>query len=231
MEQNIAETPFLLNAWAWIEKNRKQVIFGAVAVVVAVAVAGYTSWAAKEKRVAAGKELSRAAFSAEARQGGQTAAETLLKVAAANPGTDAGAQAILLAANELFQAGKHADAQAAFERFRKEYPGNKLTPQAIYGNGTALAAQGKWDEAVLAYKECVERHATASVAPYAKFALARAYESQGKSDLALPLYQDVLKDGENRSFMDQAAQRVEALLPKFTPPATGTATNAPAPQP
>lgn len=235
MEQNVSETPLLLHTWAWIEKNRKLVIIGVVALGVIVAAVAYSNWASRQKRIAAGQAVSQAAFAMENRQNGQSPAQALLQVAAAHSGSDAGAQALLLAANEQFNRSNYAEAHSTFERFISDYGTHRQIAQALYGSGTALAAQGKLDEAVPRYKECVERYSTSPIAVYAKFSLARAYEKQGKSDLALSLYQEILREGQGRSVMNEAAERVEALMPAVistteasTPAET---TNAPAAQP
>lgn len=229
MEQTTVESPVLLSLWAWAEKNKKQLIYAAVGLGVAGCVIAYVIHARAEKQMAAGKELSHAIFTQMGRPDVAATADALLKVAAANPGTPAGAQALLLGATSLFNAGKYAEAQAAFERFRSENSGDALLPQAIYGAGTALAAQGKWDEATRAFKEVVEQHAKAVIAKQAKFALANAYETQGKAELALPLYQEVMRDGTGGSLANEAAQHAEVLLAKVGPvvsPAASATTNA-----
>lgn len=226
MEQNTAEIPVLLNLLAWAEKNKRQLIFGVAGLTLVGCVIAYLSHAQSEKQIAAGKELSQTIFKEMGRPDVGATAETLLKVAAANAGTTAGAQALLLGANSLFHAGKFAESQAAFERFRKENAGSVLVPQAIYGAGTALAAQLKWDEAARCFKEVVDLYSKSAVVTQAKFALANAYETQGKGDLALPLYQEVMRAGMAGSLANEAAQRAEVLSAKLLP-AVSPATNAP----
>ena len=121
MEQNIAESPHLLNAWVWVEKNRKQVLLGVGAVVAVGLIIGYTSWARAAKEEAAGQALSAALFSGlgNRTQGADAGAE-LLKVAAENSGTQPGAQALLLAGGVLFNGGKYTEAQSAFDQFARE---------------------------------------------------------------------------------------------------------------
>lgn len=231
MEQNTAESPILFTLWAWAEKNKKQLIYAAVGLGVAGVVIAYQMHARTEKRIAAGKNLSQTIFTEMGRPDVAATADALLKVAAANAGTPAGAQALLLGANSLFNAGKYADAQAAFERFQKENAGDVLVAQAIYGAGTALAAQGKQDEATRAYKQVVDQHSKAAVAKQAKFALANAYEVQGKPELALPLYQDVMRDGMAGSLGNEAAQRAEILQSTLLPSLPAPDTNAAAAKP
>lgn len=230
MEQNIAESPVLFNAWTWAEKNKKLLIYAAIGLGVVGCVIYYQTQAHSEKLAAAGKELSQTIFTQMGRPDHAATAEALLKVAGNHPGTPAGAQALLLGAGNLFTAGKFAEAQAAYERFRKEYPGDTLMAQAVYGAGAALAAQAKWEEAGRAFKEVVDQHAKAPVARQAKYALAHAYEAQGKPEQALPLYQDILRDGFGGAVANESAQRAEALAASIKLPITPSpmvaATNA-----
>ncbi len=238
MEQNIVEAPILFNAWAWAEKNKKQLIYGAIGLAVAGLVIGYAVWSRGEKEAAAGKELSQAIYGQMGRANNAETAEALLKVAANHAGTPAAAQALLLGANNLFTAAKYPEAQAAFERFQKEYPQDSLVAQAVYGAGTTLAAQGKWDDATRVMKEAVDKYPNAPIAKQAKFALGHAYEMQGKFDLALPLYEDVLRSGGNGLVVNEAAERAEVLRAKLPPVVLGidatpsaVATNAPTAKP
>jgi TolA-binding protein len=229
MEQSSAESAPLLSAMAWVEKNKKQVLYGVIAVAVAGFVVAYLRWSGQMQEVEAGQALSETMF--KRNQPGGVSAEALLKVATAFPKTAAGEQALLLAGNESFTAGKYAEAQGIFERFQTEYAASQLAAQAIYGAGTALAAQGKWDGAMTAFKKCVDQHAQSALATHAKFSLATAYEQLGKADLAFPLYQDILRAGAPPSIRNEAMQRFEALQPQFAPPVVIPAmpTNAVAP--
>jgi len=231
MEQSNAESPSLLTAWAWVEQKKKPLAYAAVAVALVALVAAYLSWSARESRAAAGQALSKALFSRDA--SGNNAA-TLLKVASAHANTPAAEQALLLAADEQYKAGKFAEAQSTFEKLRAQHPESQFVPQALLGAGTALMAQGKADEAVRTFKECVDRYPLAPVAAHAKFNLANAYEQVGKGDLAYPLYEQVIRDTFAPSIRNEALQRYTELQPKFAPaPAVSEAasTNTPPTQP
>jgi TolA-binding protein len=216
MEQSSAESAPLLSALAWVENNKKQVLYGVIAVAVAGFVVAYLRWSSQAQAIEAGQALSEAMF--KGNQAGGVPAEALLKVATTFPKTAAGEQALLLAGNESFAAGKFAEAQGIFERFQNEYAASKLAAQAIYGAGAALAAQGKWEGAMTAFKRCVEQYSQSAPATHAKFSLATAYEQLGKADLAFPLYQDILRAGAPQSIRNEAMQRFEALQPQFAAP-------------
>lgn len=220
MEQNITESHHLLHAWAWVEKNRKQVLLGVGAVAVVGLVLGYASYARAAKAEAAGQALSQALFSGLAnRTPGADAGAQLLKVAADNAGTQSAGQALLLAGGILFNGGKYAEAQAAFEQFARENAGNPLTAQALYGSGAALAAQGKTAEAAQAYKSVVDRFPNSAVAAQARYSRAAALAAQSQWAEAVALYEEVALSSAGSSLGNEAALRADELRAKLPPPA------------
>jgi TolA-binding protein len=233
MEQNIVETPHLFNAWAWVEKNKKQVGIGAAAVVVVGLIIGYTTWTRNAKEEAASHTLSQTLYTVN--RGGAEASAAFQKVAAENSGTKAATQALLLAAGALFNGGKYAEAQTAFEQFSRDHASSSLAPQAVYGSGAALAAQGKSAEAAAAYKSVVDRYPNSAVAPQARFALAGTLAAQGDLNQAITLYEEVARSSMGSSLGNEAGLRADELRAKLPPvsatPALAPATNAPAAKP
>lgn len=232
MEQNIVESPALFNAWAWVEKNRKQVILGVSAVAVVGLIIGYSSYARSAKEQAAGQALSQAFFTGLASRtpSGDVGAQ-LLKVATDNSGTQPGAQALLLAGGVLFNSGKFAEAQAAFDRFAQENAGNPLAAQAYYGSGVSLAAQGKPTEAVQAFKSAADRFPNSPVAALARYSQAAALASQSQWADAVALYEEVSRTAAGTSLGNEAALRADELRVKLPPPAivpAAATTSAPA---
>ncbi len=232
MEQDIVETPFLFQAWAWAEKNRKPLIYGIAGLAVAGLVIAYLAWSKKEQELAAGQALSRAFYEqATGRIDGAAAVEAMMKIAAANGGTQSGGQALLLAGSALFNSGKFAEAQATFERFKREYSGSPQTAQAIYGIGASLAAQGKFAEAAQACKESADRYPQSPVAMQAQYSLAAALVAQGKLEEALPLYEKIAGVAMGNSLGNEAALRADELraklpaLPAINPAMPNAVTN------
>jgi predicted negative regulator of RcsB-dependent stress response len=231
MQQDITESAHFFKFWAWFEKNRRQIAWSVGGVVAVAAVIAFVIWSRKEKEVRAAQALS-SALSAHG-FGRVESPEALLKVAAASGGTEAGAQALLLAAGELFAAGKPAEALPQFERFLREHPGHALRQQAMLGVAASQAAQGKLDEAASAYKNLVDRFPNANTAPQARFALAGIYESQGRLDQALRLFEEVARADTGGSLGTEAGLKAHELQLKLPPPApmlapsTAAATNAP----
>ena len=199
MEQNIAESHHLLSAWAWVDKNRKQVIMGVSAAVVVGLVIGYASWSRAAKEEEAGEALSQAVFNGTARAGAADPGAQLLKLAADNTGTKSGAQALLLAAGALFNSGKYAEAQSAFDQFARDNTGSPLVAQALYGSGAALAAQGKLAEAAQAYKSVGDRFPSSPVATQARYSQAAALAAQANYAEAVALYEEVSRASASSS--------------------------------
>jgi TolA-binding protein len=236
MERNIESQP-LLDAWIWLEKNRKPVIIAVVAITAAGLLAGTMALSKKQKQIAAGEALSKVLLAQIMSGSRADAADGLLKVANAHSGTSGGAQAQLLAAGALFASGKYAEAQAQFEKFNREYVGHTLTPQGKLGLAASLAAQGKTEDAARAYKDLAERYSNANTTSQARFALGSIYESQGKLEDALTLYEQVARSEMNTTLGNEAGMRAEEIRvklppipmpPAVTPPPDATVSNVPA---
>lgn len=236
MEQDITESAHFFKLWAWFEKHKKQVAWGAAGVAGAGAVVGIMIWSHQENETRAGQALSSAlvtrAFSRT------ESPEAILSVATTYAGTQAGAQALLLGAGELFAGGKPVEAQAQFERFLREYPSHPFAAQANLGLAASIAAGGKLDEAATAYKSLVDRFPNANTAPQARFALAGIYQSQGKLEAALRLFEEVAGADLSGTLGSEAGMRAHELQMKLGPivaansstPAVGSATNGAAPK-
>jgi TolA-binding protein len=233
MEQNITESPALFNLMGWFEKNKKQVVVGAVVLAIAGVIVASMVSSSNEKEQYASQALSKALLAPMIKRAapGETASE-LLKVADSSKGTSAAEQALLLAGGAYFNSGKFAEAQQSFERFVRENSNSDLLPQALYGVGATLAAQGKNDDAAKSYKEVVDRHPNSAVGLQARYSLAGAMTTQGKLEQALALYEEVVRGDMGSSLGNEAALRADELRAKLpaviAPPPIALGTNAPA---
>lgn len=218
MEQNVAELPVFDRAWAWFDANRKQVIWGAGAVLVVGAVLGFYFWRQHAVLVEASEALS-AVEAQLAIPGGarNESAEAYLKVANEHAGTGAAARALLQGGAVYFAQTKYADAQTQFQRFLREYGDSQYRSQALLGNAACLDALGKADEAAAAY-QALAQQAGSVVAPQAKFALARIYESQGRLEQAKALYDELARGEGSASFANEAGVKAEELRQKLPKP-------------
>ncbi|MFM2294823.1 MAG: Tetratricopeptide repeat-like domain [Verrucomicrobiota bacterium] len=188
----------------WLEKNRARLIQGGVAVALGALVVSYYFYHKGETEAAASEAISKV-------QPGAGAADAYLKIAAENPGTPAAQRATVLAAGELFAAGKFTDAQTQFEKVGADVTDNALRAQAALGVAASLDAQGK-PEAATRYADIIQRFATDPAATQARSALARLYEATGKYTEAIPLYQELARSEAYSSIGLEAGVRLQALL-------------------
>ena len=219
MEQETLELPLNDRLSIWFEANRKKLVIGAVVAIAATFVILFYLDSQHKKQVTAGEALARALMTEYQTSGRVASPDGMLKVASEKSGTQAGAQAVLLAGGALFTQGKFAESQSQFERLLKEYPGNQFGPQALLGVASSLHAQGKLDQALTAYKNA-ERPGS-STATQAKFGQASILAAQGKGSEAMALYEAIFMDlREDRSnpLGAEAAMRAIELRAKLPAP-------------
>lgn len=230
MESKAADLPLSDKLLAWFETNKKPAALAASV----VAVVGIVTWLVlnhqEEKATGASEALSSAFVSQlTGGMGRQDNPEPYLKVAAEYPGSNAGAQALLLAAGNLFSEGRFAEAQAQFEKFTREHRDSPFMAEALLGVAASLNAQGKSDLAVSAYKDLISHHPAETVIPQAKFSLASLYEAQNKPELARDLFTEVEREDRMGTMGVEAGMRVEDLIskyPRLAPPAVATTNSA-----
>ncbi len=217
MQSDAAESLNLLKLRDWYEANKKLVHYGGAGVIVVGLVVWFVLWHQNEKEVSAGEALTSASMAQAPGPGGVApdAANAFLKVASDYPNSTAAARALLLAAGNLFDAGKYQEAKAQFQRFVREHRDSPFISEALLGIASCLDAQGQTNEAVLAYKDLIEHHPGDAVLPQAKFALARLYEATGKPELAKNSYEDVERADPYGSLGPEAGMRVEELLLRY----------------
>ncbi len=211
----------LYQAWAWYEKNKKQVLYGAIGLLAVGLIIFFFAWRNKENQDAASAALSKA-FAAQMLAGDANAnLSGLQSVSAQFPGTKAAIRAQLMIATALFSEGKYSEAQAAFQKFMQEHADSPLVAQALLGTASCLEAQGKTNDALMAYESVRTRHALENVAPQAKFAIARINQGQNKLKEALQLYEDLNREAPGTSIGSESgglAEDIKAKHPELIPP-------------
>lgn len=223
MESDVTQSALFYKAWAWGEKNKKQLLMGAVAIVVVGLVVTGVILQKNAKQENANEALSKLVT----HSGANTAVtpEALLKVYSDYPSTDAGSRALLLAATALFDAGKYQEAEAQFQKFVQTYGDSEFVGQALLGVAASLDAEGKTADAIAAYQRVVSRRPNDNVVPQAKFALGRLYEAQGKWDEARNQFEDVYRTAQYTSIGSEAGVRSAEIETKHP---TAVSTNKPA---
>jgi len=208
-EEQQPEVDLTFTFLTWFEENKKLIAVG-FALVSAVVVALIV-----RKNVQASAEKSANAALFGVLQPGVKAtaisADSLSKVAAEHPGTKAAERALLLSATQLYDEGRYADAQKAFESFTTAYPDSVLGATAALGVATSLDAQNKTAEAVAAYQAFIAGFPNDALLTEARLSKARVHESAGQFKEALSLYDELGRGGFNAGAQDAAIRRAALL--------------------
>ncbi len=104
----------------------------------------------------------------------------------------------------LYQLGRYADAQLAFETVIAEYPDSEYVPQASYMRGFCLYMQGQPKEAVDTCKAFIEKYPDSKWTPEVIFWLAEQYFNQGRYADAEPLFQRIFTDFKGHALAPRA---------------------------
>lgn len=216
MQSAGTESTRIYDLLAWAQVHRKQVIAGAVAVLVVVVIGYVVHWNNKRTRLAASEALLTVLSKASpatpgAAESGPKPAE-LLQVAGAYSSTTAGARALLLAAGAAYREADYAQAAQLFEQFGREHSGSELAPIAALGVAASLDAQNQTDKAVTAYESVIGRHSGNPVADQARLALATLFEDTGKPADALRIYDGMADAAGFSQQAFEATTRRERLL-------------------
>lgn len=216
-----------LSLLTWLEENKKALGIG-FAVVSALVV---TLIVQKNLRASAESEANQAllAVLAPGAKGAGGSAADLSRIASQHSGTAAGERSEFLAATKLFEEGKYAEAQKAFEAFNLAHPDSPLGGPATYGVAGALDAQDKTAEALAAYARFLSGFATDSLAGPARLAKALVHESLKQHREALALYDEAARDATSAA--GQEASSRKASLLQAHPELAPATTNAPAVKP
>jgi predicted negative regulator of RcsB-dependent stress response len=230
MASDVTESETLIKLWTWFETHKKQVLWAVIILVGAAFVGWFVVNQQEENRIASGEALSKVVIPQLLTPNARPMPDAYLRVASKYPDSSAGARAMLLAAVGLFDEGKYSEAQAQFERFRREHHDNALLANALLGIAASLDAQGKTADAINAYRDLVDHHGNDSVVlPQAQFALGRLYESQGQAATARTFYEKTLMIDQYGSIGSEAGMRLEELKRKYPnlTPSTQMPTNGP----
>jgi TolA-binding protein len=210
MESDLTQSALLYKLWAWGDKNKKQLLWGLIALVVLGI--GIAFWLAHQSETQndANDALSQLTTRNVSSTAPEATAEDFLKVAADYPDTAAGQRALLLGAADLFDGGKYDDAQGQFQRFLNNYTDSPLRGQAALGVAACLDAQGKTNDAISAYQSILDRYPNQNIVPQAKLALARLLEGQGKFSEARSGLEEIVRTFPG-TISAEAASQLELL--------------------
>ncbi len=239
------QTSTLLDFLAWVEVNKKRLLYGAGGVLV-LGLGIYTYQHIHEQAEArASAALLALTQPGESGAAVKPDADKLLRVAGDFSGTAAGRRALLLGAKELFTEKKFDAARARFEQFLAENPEAPGAPTAALGVAACLDAANQLDPAISAYQRVTGAYPTSPEAVQAQLATALLYEAKNQSDQALKIYDEILRARRQSVWSSEANMRRDLLLsknpqlsptniivqpkPALTPPAVSNAVKVPLP--
>jgi predicted negative regulator of RcsB-dependent stress response len=201
---------------AWAHANRKRLIAGLVAVLIAGGVIGLTIWNKSHHELMANEALANIKDPPGSREH-PTAADAAPYVQVANDyqGTAAAARARLMAGGALFEAGNFKDAGEQFNRFLQENPSHPLANEALLGVAASLEGDGKNADAIARYEDLIKHHMADTTGPQAKSALARLYLAENRPEEALPLYDELARGNNNESWALEAEIGRQELYTKY----------------
>jgi predicted negative regulator of RcsB-dependent stress response len=240
MESDLTESALFYKLWAWGDKNRKQLRYGLIAIVVAGAIVAFGLAHAHEKQKDANSALAAVTSRSVGMPNPVSAPDALLKVNSDYSDTDAGQRALLLAAGDLFAEGKYDVALAQFSKFLKDYNSSPFAGQAALGIASCYDATGKTNDAVSGYQGVIDRYSTQNVVAQARLRLGILLEAQGKYRDARASFEDLARNfpgtmlaSEGMSHLQQlnAAHPEVQAAPQATlaaPPGVSTLTATPA---
>jgi len=226
-EEQQPSADLTLSVLTWLEENKKTLAIG-FAVVSAAAVTLIVQKNLKASAEAEANQALLATLGTSAKGVGPSAAD-LSKVASQHSGTAAAERSEFLAATKLFEDGKYAEAQKAFEAFNQAHADSLLGAAATYGVASALDAQNKTAEAIAAYGRFISGFGSDPLAGQARLSKALIHESLKQYSEAISLYDAAAKDAT--SMAGQEASSRKAALLQAHPELTPATTNAPAAKP
>jgi tetratricopeptide (TPR) repeat protein len=154
--------------------NHRGALLGGLAAVIAIVVSVLGVIAANRTSEEASKALL----------AGATSDTALNEVISKYPKSPAAADAMLLLAASLRDAGKLEDSDALYSRFAETYPRSPLAVSAQIGRASNARVAGKTADAMNAYQQASAGFPQSYGAPFALFSQARLLAQQGKMEEA-----------------------------------------------
>lgn len=209
------ESTRLYEFLAWLEVNRRRVLFGAAAILGLVVVMYVYDWMAQQtERRANAAVLSVETGAAQNPEESASGNDEYLRVAREYPSTGAGRRALLLSATSLFSSGQYDAAQVQFEDFLRKHGKHPMAGSAALGVAACLDAQDKTDAALGGYQRFIDDYPTDAFVPRAKLAMAAIHEARSQPREALDLYDELAKPQIYGAAAMEAMTRREQLLEK-----------------
>lgn len=210
--------------WAhWAEIHRREMIGGAVALVVLVA--GFFVY----RNVSRGAEEEAARDYLMARQGYfagnyQLAVSDLQQFVDRHGGSSYTDDALLFLGESQLQAGQPEEAAATLEDFLSDHGNSPLADNARRLLAVAYAEGGQLEQAVETYRAAIEEAPYDALKAQLHQALARLYESRSRPEDAAAEYRSVIELDPDGPAAEEARREIaELTVQPLTATASGTA--------
>ena len=211
MESDLTESALFYKLWAWGDKNRKQLLYGVIAIVVLGIIAALWIAHTNQKQKDANSALAALTSQTIANPAAAPTTDALLKVNSDYPNSEAGQRALLLAAGDLFTAGKYDAAMEHFQKFLKDYNSSPFAGQAALGLASCYDATGKTNDAISGYKGIVDRYPNQNVIAQAKLRLGVLLEAQGNYREARTALEEMARTFQGTMIGSEAMARLQEL--------------------
>ena len=204
----------MLELLAWVEVNKKQLLYGLVGALLLGLGFYIFNYSRHQRELSANAALFALDKLPEGRErAAHAAAADYFTVAKDFSGTRAAERALLLGAGVLFAEKEFGKAQEKFEQFLSEYPASPSASTAAYGVAACHDAKNDVDKAMEGYQRVITSYSTAPEVTQAKLALALLHEVKTQPDSALKVYDDLLR--KPSVWNSEANMRREMLLAKY----------------
>ncbi len=185
---------WLLQAWTYVEDNYPKLLAGlgvvVVAILVGVFINSYTESQAQDARNALG-DLHITLLQGNT-SGAIEQAEQMVEDYSGQPSAR---QALILLGNLYFELGRHAEAQATYQRYLDAHGEEGPSGYgARSGQAACMEAQGNYADAGAEYASYADEYKSTPFAPVALKEAARCYRLVGDVEKSQDIYRRIMSD-------------------------------------
>jgi len=214
VKTQLKEDQFVLmtaKAEAWFELHRMKVLYGIVAVVVAVGLGLAINWSrtTAAKNATFDEMLARDAYARADFDSALIRADAILDDYS---GTSSAAVALMLKGRIFEQRAQFDEAVKAFEAVIDDYSGEDyLAFGAYYALGTIAAGKSEFEKAAEYYEKAASKYSKHFNAPAALLEAGKAFDKANKSPQAKSMYRKILSDYSKSRAADAARDNLAKL--------------------
>jgi predicted negative regulator of RcsB-dependent stress response len=197
-----------LPAWEqYLEKNFKKLLLLFIAVVIVLAIYGFTRYLGYAAAIKAGEAFAAA-----------KTVEDLDVVIGDHKGTTAAGNSLLQKADLLWEQNKKTTSVEVLREFVKSHSEHPLMPQALLGLATKLESLGQRGDAKPIFEKILSQYGSSDLAALAELRLGDIAWAEGKEDEAKKIYEGLPAKhagGVDNPFLPLAESRLEWIAAKL----------------